>query len=149
MAQNSSNAPVASNLVFLYQLNDQPPNTKVRFLCCVVDYNEQNGCLTVEHRYPRVVTGPACISAVVDLGLVLETTRCSLLQTGSWVNVVGYVQSVATVKRRISSAKANRQSNVETSLPKVQAVLIWDAGAVQLDKYEETIKQYLAVTGKK
>jgi len=146
MAQNSSNAPVASNLVFLYQLNGQPLNKKVRFLCCVVDYNEQKGCLTVEHRYPRSIIGQICTNAVVDVNIVLETMRRPLLQAGSWVNVVGYVQSVSTVTRRVSSSKVSRQLNVEPCLPKVQAVLIWDAGAVQLDKYEETIEQHMAVT---
>lgn len=147
MAQNSSNAPVASNLVCLYQLNGQPPNKKVRFLCCVVDYDEQKGCLRVEHRYPRGVIGQVCTNAVVDVNLVLETMRRPLLQAGSWVNVIGYVQSVSTVTRRASSSKASRQLDVTSCLPKVQAVLVWDAGAVQLDKYEETIEQHVAVTG--
>ncbi|KAK5942775.1 hypothetical protein PMZ80_005341 [Knufia obscura] len=145
MAENTSNAPVASKLIFLHQLNEQPLNAKVRFLCCVVDYDEQTGCLTVEHKYPRIASGQVCTSAVVDINLILETVKRPLLQAGSWVNVIGYVQSISAVKRRVSSSRTVKQQDMRTNLPKVQAVLFWDAGALRLDKYEEAIEQHLAL----
>lgn len=145
MAENTSNAPVASKLMFLCQLKDQQANTKVRFLCCVTDYDEHTGCLTVEHRYPPDVTGQVGTSAIVDVNLILETMKRQLLQAGSWVNVIGYVQSVST-KKIFPSSKGGSQGDRGSSLPKVKAILIWDAGVVQLDKYEETIEQHLAKT---
>lgn len=144
MAENISNAPVASKYVFLHQLQGQQLNTKVRFLCRVVGFDEQTGYLEVEHKYPRNSVGQVCTSAVVDINLVLETINRPLLQAGSWINVIGYLQSIST-NERASSSKSMRCSDVSSVLPKVQAVLVWDAGAVKLDKYEATIQQHLAL----
>jgi len=145
MTENTSNAPVASNLIFLHQIKDQQTNTKVRFLCCTTDYDEQTGCLTVEHRYSPKGTSQMGTNAIVDVNLILETIKRPLLQAGSWINIIGYVHSVP-MKQQVSSSRSRSHGDKGFTLPKVKAILLWDAGAVQLDKYENTIEHHLAMT---
>ncbi|KAJ9654329.1 hypothetical protein H2198_006627 [Neophaeococcomyces mojaviensis] len=142
MANAGSNAPVASKHIFLHQLSDQQANAKVRFLCCIVDYDDEKGCLTVEHKYPRNVSGAYVTTATIDVNLVLETAK-SNLKEGVWLNVIGYVQDAGNKGRRQSNL-GRRSSVMNTLLPHVQAVLVWDAGALHVDQYERILKKHLA-----
>ena len=140
MAENMTNAPVASTIVFIHQVPDQPSLSKVRLLGCVIDYDETNGTVLAEHK-PLTIAHPLTIRALVDVKLVLESTKPSCLTRGTWVNVIGYVQEHFKPAR--SHAKNSRR-NAVVEIPRVQAVLMWDAGAVRLDKYEQTLIEHLA-----
>lgn len=135
MSETSAYATTASQWTFLSQLHNLEPRTKVRFLCCVQDYDEDTALLTVEHKYPPGVRSRYC-EALVDVRLVLETVERAVLQKGAWVNVVGYV---LFVERRDHKAKA------AIGVPMVQALLMWDAGAVRVDQYEQVLRGHLAI----
>lgn len=141
MAETTSNGPVPSKHIFIHQISDQELNAKVRFLSCVVDYDHKMGRLVVEHDYPRVASSKPLTKAIVDINMVLEGMNLDLLQPGSWINVIGYVRSRSMPTARRSST-SRRKAMVE--LPEIQAVLIWSAGAVQVDKYEKTMEEHLA-----
>lgn len=143
MAENTSNAPKASTLIFLHQLHEQQVTAKVRFLCCVLDYDAKTGCLLVEHKYNQDETASHRTSAVIDINLVLESTKPICLQKGSWINVLGYVEHIPRVKSH--KLQSNTKSTDTAKLCRVQAVLVWEAGAVRVDKYEEVVKQHLSL----
>lgn len=141
MAETPSNGPVPSKHIFIHQISDQELNAKVRFLSCVVDYDHKTGRLTVEHDYPRGTASKSLTRAVVDISMVLEGMKPDLLQPGNWINVIGYVRnrSLSTARRSSTSRR-----KIVGELPEVQAVLVWSAGAIQVDKYEKTMAEHLA-----
>jgi len=140
MADTGSNTPIASKHIFLHQLSEQRVNTKVRFLCCIIEYDDHEGCLIVEHRYPRNTL--TLTRALVDVNLVLETAKGNLLNEGTWLNVIGYVQELGSKRRRLNAE--GTKSATRTSLSHVQAVLIWDAGSLHVDQYEQILEKHLA-----
>jgi hypothetical protein len=140
MAATSSNGPAPSRHIFIHQVLDQEQNAKVRFLGCVIDYDDRTGRLTVKHDYPRVASSRPPTEATVDINMVLESTNMELLQPGSWINVIGYVRSLPMSKGRRPST--SRRKTV-AELPEIQAVLVWSAGAVQVEKYEKTMEEHL------
>lgn len=79
----------------------------------------QSATLRLKHHYPK---SSAPITAQVNVEHVLETTKRSELDIGTWVNVIGHFE------RRVGD-------NVF-----VQAVAIWDAGDVDLPRYETSVR---------
>ena len=103
----------------------------------VLNYEVLTACLHVEHRCLQV-SAPS-LSTAVEITHVLETVKSTDLQAGSWLNVIGYV-------RRSPASKSKRKRAEEpapTLLPQilVQAILIWNAGAVSLFEYEKTLSR--------
>lgn len=75
-------------------------------------------------------------SAIVTVGSVLESLTHDLVQVGAWINVVGYVS-------RVPSLSGNGPTKTRPSVvPLVDAVMIWSAGAIKLERYEATVKSY-------
>ncbi|KAI0996207.1 hypothetical protein K3495_g11972 [Podosphaera aphanis] len=112
------NSPLPSKLTLLCDLRKFDPGTKVRFLGCVTEYSTEEAVLTLEHNYPP--GNP--VKVQLDVNLTLETMKSSHCQSGSWVNVIGYIQSEAS------------------STVYVQAVLIWLLGPSSLDAYERSLE---------
>lgn len=75
--------------------------------------------LRLKHNYP-VLADP--VIAYLDIEHVLERAKNSDVDVGTWLNVIGYVQ------------------NIEHSTVSVQAILIWDAGNVDLEAYQNAIQ---------
>ena len=103
----------------------------------MVNYEIRSAYLHVEH---RCLPDPTpSLSNAVEITQVLETVKSTDLQAGSWLNVIGYV--------RRSPARKNKRKRAEepapTLLPQilVQAILIWNAGAVSLFEYERTLSR--------
>ena len=63
---------------------------------------------------------------------VLENINHQLLEVGAWVNVVGYVTKASESSRANAIPKATL----------VEAVMIWSAGAIKLDKYKTAVREY-------
>ena len=61
-------------------------------------------------------------SVQVDISQILDTVHHQNLQTGAWLNVIGYI-TPSTSKSR----------------SKVQAILVWSAGAINLQQYETAL----------
>lgn len=101
----------------------------------VREYSTRTGYLLVEHAYPEdSVHSPR---AYIDVSLVLESAKSELKHDGMWLNVLGYV-------RRNASTGPHRGSS-EPLLPLVQALLIWDAGALDVKSYERVLQQQMDV----
>ncbi len=104
----------------------------------VFEYDATKGQVHVEHAYPVTMTPTP--RAVIDVNLVLETFQGDMLENGRWINVIGYV------KGRQQTQETSTGRSLEADLPHlleivlVQAVLVWDAGAMRVDEYEKTVE---------
>ncbi|KIW61456.1 hypothetical protein PV05_01576 [Exophiala xenobiotica] len=135
MSEFATNGPAASKFVFLKDIASLPPNTKVRLIGCIVDYDIARGQIVLEHAYPKNIQPISRV--LVDIDLVLETTEPSTLITGSWINVIGYTRRTRLNIRK-SKAQLRQPVNESSSL---QAVLIWTAGALKITDYEITLEE--------
>ncbi|MCJ1464881.1 hypothetical protein MMC07_003496 [Pseudocyphellaria aurata] len=133
----TANGPLPTTLVFLNDLSFLPKGSKVRFLGCVTGYSIKTGILSLQHAYPppphRTPT------AWVDVNLLLSTLKTTDTQRGEWVNVVGYVEgriSNLTLEQRDRKGRPDEIIGV-----KLQAIMLWSAGDVQVGNYERTLAE--------
>lgn len=107
----------------------------------ILDIDETTGCLLVEHRYPRQSTSEVH-QAYVDVDLVLETTKKDTFVLGTWINVIGYVLKRGQEGgREVGAGSGTRKHMASQHLPRVQAILVWSAGAVHLEEYERVVQK--------
>ena len=69
----------------------------------------------------------------MDIELLLETLKREDVQIGEWVNVIGYVQQ--GVEGEGKTAAAGKDS----TQVRVQAVMLWSAGRINLREYEKAL----------
>ncbi|KAF2774051.1 hypothetical protein EJ03DRAFT_74896 [Teratosphaeria nubilosa] len=126
--------PEPSRLVALDQLSTLSAGSKVRFLGCVHSYDDKTAVLVLRTHYPAASSDAP--TALVHLENVLGSMKHDLLEVGSWLNVVGSIvpQSTSGVVQGHRSRKHERQATF------VEATLVWSAGAIKLEKYEEAVK---------
>lgn len=101
----------------------------------MVDYDVCAGILRVEHAFPHNVLPTP--QALVDVRLVLELMKAQYLQRGSWLNIIGYVQKHD--QRQKKTTTLTKQDAQIASTPTVQAIVIWDAGAIRIADYEAAL----------
>lgn len=87
---------------------------------------------------------------MVDINVILETLRRDDLEVGAWVNVLAYVQpdqaeddpklSSERLRERESASGAKSQSGSSTMNVKLQAVMLWNAGAIKIADYERAVE---------
>ncbi|KAL2016228.1 hypothetical protein VTK56DRAFT_4059 [Thermocarpiscus australiensis] len=124
------NGPPPSQLCLLSALPLKTVGDKVRFLGCVTSYSPASGVLTLEHRLPE----DACsVLALVDVNLVLESLGSEQTRFGEWVNVIGYVTGIAPTTEIRDSLRGNPRVHV-------QALLLWSAGPLDVQKYQASVK---------
>ncbi|KAG9851059.1 hypothetical protein KCU98_g2630, partial [Aureobasidium melanogenum] len=114
----SSSSPLPSRLCAISQLHSLFPGDKVRFLGCVNQYHEPTASLFVFHNFPS----QNHYTAQVDISQLLDTFDRQNLQIGAWLNVIGYITPSSSRSR-----------------PKVQAITVWSAGAINLQQYETAL----------
>ncbi|KAI9684436.1 MAG: hypothetical protein M1829_002246 [Trizodia sp. TS-e1964] len=126
--------PIPSRLVFLSDLPRAASGDKVRFLGCVTHYSVAAGALSMQHSYPAPAAGSRsrCVTAVVDVRLLLDSLKSSDAQVGEWLNVIGYVSAA----ERVGLAQLGTAGNSVG----VQAVMLWPAGPFNLGEYEMVLK---------
>lgn len=91
-----------------------------------------SGILKIEH-----CSSPnANVSASVDVHLVLEKLGSEQTRIGEWVNVIGYVSSIA-------NAPSRGGSNAKASTVHIQALLLWSAGPVDIQQYQLSVQELL------
>ena len=89
--------------------------------------------------------------AAVEISLVLEseTFRGEDLDIGSWVNVIGYVSCVQSDEMHAINSqfldedrdrKVKGASSRRRTLVNVQATMLWSAGSLRLDLYEQIVQ---------
>jgi hypothetical protein len=88
--------------------------------------------LLLEHNHPP---GNG-LKALVDINLVLGSIKSHESRIGEWINVIGYI---AAPKQSQSLRSDEGKKNVA-----VQAVVLWSAGPLKLDRYEENLEQLKA-----
>lgn len=93
----------------------------------VEDYNIKTDELLLQHKSPP--QGPK-ITASVNISLVRESIKSSVLQSGAWVNVVGYVENE-------NSLTKTPRGDVKV---KLQAIMLWDTVALNLAEYEKAVQ---------
>ncbi|KAI4716002.1 hypothetical protein E4T48_07809 [Aureobasidium sp. EXF-10727] len=110
----SSSSPLPSRLCTISQLRTLHSGDKVRFLGCVNQYHESAALLSLFHNFPSSQNQQ---TTQVDISQLLDTIDHQHLQIGAWLNVIGYV-TPSTFKSR----------------SKIQAVVVWSAGAINLQQ---------------
>ncbi|KAI4272566.1 MAG: hypothetical protein LQ337_005217 [Flavoplaca oasis] len=133
-----SNGPLPTRLILLSDLPSCAHGEKVRFLGCVTRYNASTGTLYLEHAYPA----STCVTAAVDVSLLLETLKCTDTQVGEWVNVMGYVQAAEEEKgrKRQGVRHEGEKEKSQQEVRKLQAVMLWSAGGVRVWEYEKALE---------
>lgn len=97
-----------------------------------MEYRVRDGVLLVEHAYPANLDSPA--KGRVDVTMVLDAIKRESLDSGAWLNVIGYVQDS-------SIAAGNKDPTAR--VPLVQAVMCWSAGSLSVEKYEQVMEASL------
>lgn len=147
-----NNGPLPTRLVFLSDLPAIAPGTKVRFLGCITDYNQATGCLALQHAYPPPPS--PCLTAIVDVNILLERLKSTDTRIGEWLNVMGYVEAHPEPLEEKSSHRRGHHNHVKreerkggkpTARVRVQAVMLWSAGAVRLAEYEKALAARIEV----
>ncbi|MDI1485261.1 MAG: hypothetical protein OHK93_000398 [Ramalina farinacea] len=144
-----SSAPPPTTLTLLSQIPSHAPGSKLRFLGCVSSYDTSSGFLELQHAFPESST--RTVRALVDVNVILETLRRDDLEVGAWVNVLAYVQpdQAESDLKRLSSERlrgkhsppgATSRSGSSTINVKLQAVMLWNAGAIKIADYERAVE---------
>ena len=141
-----SNGPLPTTITFLAHLPRHPQRTKVRFLGCVTKYDISTGVLELQHAHPSAYD--MTVIAVVDVNLLLENLKREDVAVGAWVNIVGYVEGVINKREKAKDLNGNTgQGGISrVDLVKVQAIMLWSAGAIKIGEYESALTQRLDLT---
>lgn len=100
-----------------------------------MQYDTAKGQVLLEHAYPDHAHPTPRIC--VDVSLVLEGTKSSTFNRGTWINVIGYIQGSRLQTRK----KKDSLQQKGTEIPSLQAILAWDAGPVRIGDYEHTVEE--------
>ena len=110
---------------------------------CVTKYDISTGVLELKHAYPSA--NDTTVIAVVDVNLLLENLKREDIAVGAWVNIVGYVEEVMNKREKAKDLHGNtgQGGNPRVDLVKVQAIMLWSAGAIKVGEYERALTQRL------
>ncbi|KAI4844190.1 hypothetical protein E4T44_06338 [Aureobasidium sp. EXF-8845] len=112
----SNSSPLPSRLCAISQLPTLSSGDKLK---SVNQYHESTAILSLFHNFPAPQNRH---TVQIDISQILDTFQHQNLQIGAWLNVIGYI----TPSRSRSRSK-------------VQAILVWSAGAVNLQQYETAL----------
>jgi hypothetical protein len=79
---------------------------------------------------------------LVDVNLLLSTMKSTDTRVGEWVNVTGYVEEENRGLRRKEGRGRGDRGNVGAL--RVQAVMLWSAGSVNLGQYETAVSRRMS-----
>jgi len=142
-----NHGPLPSRLAFIADLPSLPHGCKVRFLGCVTSYTLSTGTLTLQHAYPP--PPHSCATVQVDANLLLGNMKSTDTRIGEWINVIGYIEWGASKAQGAKKVEGNgirkRRPRAEDVVKrggevKVQAVMLWSAGAIKLGEYEKHLE---------
>lgn len=129
--------PEPSHLVLFNQVHVQHPGTKIRVLACVHEYKIDTGTLVLKGEYEYAVTASSSSIIFASIDNVLESIKSDLLQVGAWVNIVGYVKPPTQITL---PSKRRRESSKMLSVPTLEVLVIWSAGAIKLSDYQSAMR---------
>lgn len=73
----------------------------------------------------------------MDVNLVLGALCSTDTQVGEWINVMGYIT--------VPSSTQHRDSGDKKTTVSVQAIVLWSAGSVKLNEYEDFLDGQLHI----
>jgi Telomere capping, CST complex subunit len=97
-------------------------------------YELATGLLVIQHNFPSGSNH----RALVDINLILDTPGKVDTDTGSWVNVIGYI----TATTLLGPAKVTE--NLKTSATSIQAIALWSARSINIKEYENALVDHQA-----
>ncbi|KAK4541491.1 hypothetical protein LTR36_007937 [Oleoguttula mirabilis] len=112
--------------------------TKVRFLGCAHAYDGQTARLIIRDRYPA--TAKDVPTAIVSVQNLLEIMNHELVEVGAWLNIMGYVRALPELVDTPADAgvkRSRRKALHHTTF--VEATMIWSAGVIMVDKYNDVL----------
>lgn len=145
-----SSAPVPTVLTLLSHLPSHKVGSKVRFLGCVNAYNSREGVLELLHASKDCAK--TTVVAETDIKVILETVKREDLELGAWVNVMGYISGIEaarSVDQSSSIAKSKQISSAALATVTIQAIMLWNAGAINLADYEKAVHHRLQAQARK
>ncbi len=74
------------------------------------------------------------VLALVNVDLVLERLTSQQTRVGEWVNVIGYITAI-----KPSNDRGNGSSDHEIPKVRIQALLLWSAGSLDVQRYEVSV----------
>ena len=110
-------------------------------VCSVHAYHIESATLVLKVNYPGTRSKTPTLLATIDN--VLENVNHDLLQVGSWLNIVGYVQKPVKFENsmRNSNSQPSRRRTRRVT-PLVDVLMIWSAGAIKLDDYLSAVRSF-------
>lgn len=96
----------------------------------MTSYSSQTATLVLEHNYPK----GNHLKAFVDVEHLLGTLKSSETQVGEWVNVMGYITPEPRDEHTMETQNTWKSAFI-------QAIVLWSAGPIRLDKYESSLDQ--------
>ncbi|KAI1270175.1 CST complex subunit Ten1 [Xylariaceae sp. FL1019] len=95
-------------------------------------YSIKSGQLTLRHNCPKENNEVA----KVDVKLLLSTIKAEQTDVGQWIHVIGYI----TATEPNPKLAAQKVATCETgSAVSIQALLIWTARDLDIEKYERSM----------
>ena len=91
-------------------------------------YDVPSARLILRQHYPA--TAKSVPTAVVDVENLVDSLDPDILETGTWLNVMGYVCS------KPEGVKLSRKARVGF----VDATRLWSAGTIRLEKYQAAVE---------
>lgn len=104
----------------------------------VTSYSAPSATLTLV--YPCPDDRPPA-RALVNVELVLARLGWEQTRVGEWVNVLGYITSVS------SSVGCNSLGSPGSPPVHVQALLVWSAGSIDVQRYEASVQSLTSAHG--
>lgn len=93
----------------------------------VTSYSTLSAELALQHNFPKTSE----VTAVVDVRLLLEKLDAEQTAVGQWVNIIGYIATSPP-----DPADKFLKRNVRAPTVRVQALMLWSAGPLNIDRYE-------------
>jgi hypothetical protein len=93
--------------------------------------------VSLKHNYPSSSTP---VVAEVHLDHVLESITPTTTQSGTWLNVVGFINRDEGAGHQDVQAASKKSGRQMLKVVTVDAVMVWDAGSIKLDAYEKALE---------
>lgn len=75
----------------------------------------------------------------MDVNLLLAHLTQEQTAVGNWVNVIGYVKSKSRRRPSASTAAGDARARAHVSVVHVQAITLWSAGSLDVQRYEKAV----------
>ena len=96
-------------------------------------YDDKKAMLLLRDQFAHDET----TTAFVNVDNITSTLDVTLTQVGAWINVVGYYKGQETYHEAGTTAAGDMGSGQAS---RIDAVMIWSAGAVKFAEYEAAVK---------